>query len=144
MTNPGIHAEMTILIRRENELEEKLEELHKKEIPLWEKRVGLAEQKGMSDLATQAAERVRELKRKVAEYQRELDSIDMQKSMLRKESRRPTGAEVERAENLLEQVRLAGLVDPDKGKWDELEEKARAEGFDEESGAVLDFGSDED
>ena len=105
MVDPVIHAEMTILIQREKELEREIEELENDEIPLWKKRVGLAENKGMTDLADEARGRVRELIAKLDAHKRELDSIDMQKSMLRKESRRPSGREVERAEHLLEQVR---------------------------------------
>lgn len=146
MANPGIHAEMTILIRREKELKEKIDELRDEEIPLWNKRVHLAEKKGMAELADEAEQRVRELEHKASQYELELDSIDMQKSMLRKESRRPSGGEVERAENLLEQVRLAGLVDPDRKDWDELEEledEKELRQLKEESGAVFDFGSDD-
>lgn len=140
MVDPVIHAEMTMLIRREKELEEEIAELEGEELPLWQKRVGLAEQKGMPDLADEARGRVRELMAKVDKNKRELDSIDMQKSMLRKQSKRPSGREVERAEALLEQVRAAGLVDPDKQKWDDLERQHRLK---EESGAVFDF-DDED
>ena len=139
MVDPGIHAEMTILIRREKELEAEIRELEEDELPLWRKRVGLAEDKGMSDLADEARGRLRELQEKVAKNRAELDSIDMQKSMLRHEARRPSGNEVARAEALLEQVRLAGLVDPDRSKWDELESR----GMREDSGAVLDFGEED-
>lgn len=142
MVDPGIHAEMTILIKREKELKRTIEELETEEIPLWEKRVKLADQKGMTELADEAEGRVQELRRKVAEAQREIDSIDMQKQMLRYESKRPSGREVERAEALVESVRLAGLVDPDKSEWDKLEEQ-KGEGLREDSGTFLDF-SDED
>jgi len=139
--DPVIHAEMTILIRREKELEEEILELQSEEIPLWSKRVGLAENKGMAELADEARGRVRELQAQLDKNQKELDSIDMQKSMLRYESKRPSGNEVERAEALLEQVRAAGLVDPDATDWDEVERKAKANraSLQEDSGAVLDF-----
>lgn len=157
MVDPGIHAEMTILIQREKELEREIEELETDEIPLWTKRVALAEDKGLSELADQARERVVELKSRLAKARSEVDSIDMHKSMLRHESRRPSGNEVERAEALLEQVRLAGLVDPDRKDWDDLEKKALLEDSEkksphedsekkslhEDSGAVFDF-EDED
>lgn len=134
MVDPGIHAEMTILVRREKELERLIEKLDKEEIPLWEKRVDLATKKGMHELADEAEERVRTLRKQSSEARLELDSIDMQKSMLRYESKRPRGHEVERAEALLESVRLAGLVDPDRPDFDSLEE---------ESGIQLDFGEDD-
>lgn len=140
MVDPGIHAEMTILIRREKELEEQVKELNDAEIPLWIKRVRLAEEKGMSELADEARGRVRELKARLDKAKAEIDSIDMQKSMLRHESRRPKGHEVDRAEALLEQVRMAGLVDPDRGEWDKLEKQHALK---EASDAILDFG-DED
>ena len=143
MVDPGIHAEMTILIRRENELEETINELRDDELPLWKKRVRLAEEKGMSDLADEARGRLRELQDKLEKSVRELESIEMQKSMLRKESRRPSGSEVARSEALLEQVRMAGLVDPDKSEWDELERKAAGKSLDEDSGAVFDFSEDD-
>ncbi len=141
MVDPGIHAEMTILVQREKELERMIEDLDDEQLPLWKKRVKLAEKKGMHDLATQAEERVRLLEEKREEAALELDSIEMKKDMLRKESRRPTGEEVQRAEALLESVRQAGLVDPDRKEWEELEKKAAAKeaGLDEESGAVFDF-----
>lgn len=142
MVDPGIHAEMTILIRREKELQRIIEELETEEIPLWEKRVKLADQKGMSDLADEAAGRVAELRHKIAESNRELESIEMQKSMLRYESKRPSGREVERAEAMVESVRLAGLVDPDKSEWDKLQQK-QSDGLHEDSGALLDFGDDD-
>lgn len=142
--DPVIHAEMAMLIRREKELEEQIQEIET-ELPVWSKRIGLAENKGMTDLADEARGRLRELKQKLVDGKAELDSIDMQKSMLRHQSRRPSGIEVERAENLLEQVRLAGLVDPDRTDWDALEKKAAAKkaGLHEDSGAVFHF-DDED
>jgi hypothetical protein len=140
MVDPGIHAEMTILIRREKELEEQIQDLQNEEIPLWTQRVGLAEEKGMGELADEARGRLRELQAKAQQAQAELDSIDMHKSMLRHESRRPGGQEVARAEALLEQVRLAGLVDPDQKDWDELEKQ---QSLKEESGAVFDFDEED-
>ncbi len=141
--DPVIHAEMTILIRREKELEEQIQELESEELPVWSKRVTLAENKGMGELADEARGRLRELQKKLAAAKAELDSIEMQKSMLRYESRRPSGVEVERAENMVEQVRLGGLVDPDRTDWDALEKKAKAASLKEDSGAVFDF-DDED
>ena len=49
----GIHAEMTVLIQQENELEEEKATLTK-DIALWEKRVGLALGKNMDELADEA------------------------------------------------------------------------------------------
>lgn len=141
MVDPGIHAEMTILVRREKELRKLVDELDEKEIPTWERRVQLALQKGMNELADEAEQRVIELRKKASEARLELDSIDMQKSMLRYESKRPSGREVERSEALLESIRLAGLVDPDRSDFDNLEAQS---GLQEESGTLLSFGDDED
>lgn len=138
MVDPGIHAEMTILIRREKELERELSEL-KEEIPVWNKRVDLALSKGMEELAEQAREREQELRAKAKKLQLELEMIDQEKSVLRYESRRPSGAEVARSEAMLESVRLGGLVDPDR--LDKRIEDA-AKGIDEESDAILDFSDD--
>lgn len=148
MVDPGIHAEMTILVKREKELHELIETFEKEELPLWNKRVKLAEQKGMLELASEAEQRVRQLEQKLSEAELELDSIAMQKSMLRKESRRPTGQEVARSEALLEQIRMTGLVDPDRKDWEDLEKRAGSPRKDdgtlqEDSGAVFDFSDDD-
>ncbi len=113
MVDPVIHAKMTALVREENDLEEEAAKLED-EIPLWEGRVKLANDKGMADLASQAAERVEELKARKAEIKTKLDVIKMDKDMLRYESKRPTGDEVRRAEAMVESVRLGGLIDPDE------------------------------
>ena len=144
MVDPVIHAEMTMLVRREKELEATVAELESKELPLWARRVQLAEEKGKPSLADEARGRLRELQRQLAESKAELDSIEMHKSMLRKQSRRPSGNEVERAENLLEQVRLAGLVDPDRADWDALERRANARKAGDEGGGDVFFDFDEE
>ncbi len=113
MTDPVVHARMTAIIQQEKKLEEEQTKLEL-EIPIWEKRVQLARSKGMQDLASEAAERVSELKDRVKAIQLEIETLQMDKDMLRYEARRPSGQEVARAELMLEQVRLAGLVDPDR------------------------------
>lgn len=112
MVDPVVHAKMTMLIQQEKKLKEELDELEK-EIPVWEKRIELARQKGMPDLARQAKERVEQLAARKAAISQEFDVIDMDKGMLRYEARRPSGVEVQRAEAMLDAVRLGGLVDPD-------------------------------
>jgi hypothetical protein len=140
MVNPGIHAEMANLIHREKEIEEKLDELEK-EVPVWKKRVKLATDKGMTDLAAEAQERFDMLDAKAKKLAAELDSIQQQKDMLRYEARRPSGREVERAEAMVESVRLAGLVDPDEAALDrEFKELAAKKAADD---MVLDFGDDD-
>lgn len=144
MVDPVIHAEMTILVRREKELNEQVADLESKELPLWAKRVQLAENKGMADLADEARGRLRELQAQLTSAKGELDSIEMQKSMLRHQARRPSGVEVARAEHLVEQARLAGLVDPDRADWDELERRARAKSASSGSEGDVFFDFDED
>lgn len=140
MVNPGIHAEMALLIHREKELEEELDKLTG-EIPVWKKRVKLARDKGMDELAGEALQRARELDARARSCASELESIEQQKQMLRYEARRPSGKEVERSEALLESVRLGGLVDPDEASLDrEFKELAAREATDE---VVLGFDDEE-
>lgn len=140
MVNPGIHAEMANLIQREKDLEEKLDELEK-EIPVWKNRVKLARDKGMEELAAEAGQRADELDAKAKKYAAELDSIEQQKEMLRYEARRPSGREVERAEAMVESVRLGGLVDPDEAALErEFDDLAAQKAADD---LVLDFGDDD-
>lgn len=112
MVDPVVHAKMTMLIQHEKKLKAELEEL-RKDIPTWAKRVELAQAKGMADLVRQAGDRLQALQARVAEIEHEFEVIQMDRDMLRYQARRPTGIEAERAEALLDSVRLAGLVDPD-------------------------------
>ncbi len=112
MVDPVVHAKMTMLIQHEKKLKAELEEL-KKDIPTWAKRVELAQVKGMGDLARQAGERLASLEARVREIEHEFEVIQMDRDMLKYEARRPSGVEAERAEALLDSIRLAGLVDPD-------------------------------
>ena len=113
MVDPVVHAKMTMLIQQEKKLKDELATIQD-ELPTWEKRVQLAKQKGMIDLARQARERADQLTSRVAAIEHEFEVIQMDKDMLRYEAKRPSGAEVERAEALLDSVRLGGLVDPDR------------------------------
>ena len=111
----GIRAEMTHIVMREKELKKEREQIEK-DLPIWDKRVGLARQKGRPELAVQAEEKAEELRTRRREISTQLDILDQEKSVLRYESRRPSGIEVARAEHMVEQVRLGGLIDPDKAK----------------------------
>lgn len=113
MSDPVVHARMTQLKLDEKKLTEEKAKLVE-EVPVWERRVGLAKQKGMHDLAAEAEQRVVEVKTRIKEIELKLETLEMDKDMLRYESRRPSGREVERAEAMLDQVRLGGLVDPDR------------------------------
>ena len=127
--DPGIHAELTLLIQQEKKLREELEKLAEEEMPQWRRRVQLAREKGMEELAEQAIARAREVRTRMQEIEHELEVIDMDKSMLRRESRRPSGVEVERAEALLGSFRQSGLVDPDEAALErEFEELRRQQG----------------
>lgn len=109
MTNP-YQAEMAYLIRRENEIEARLQELSK-EFGVWKERVGLAERAGKTDLAAAADQRVDALRAEATELRDEMKLLVEKKRMVRKESRRPMGNEVARAEALLESFQLSGLID---------------------------------
>lgn len=130
--DPVLHAEMALLVQREKKLEEERKTLLE-EITLWRRRVELAKDKGMTDLAGEASERVKQLAERGRAVDLELDVIEMDKSMLRKQSRRPDGREVERAEALLESFRQGGLVDPDEASL-EREFRELAAGVDKSSG----------
>lgn len=130
--DPVLHAEMALLVQREKKLEEERKTLLE-EITLWRRRVELAKEKGMTDLAKEASERVKQLAERGRAVDLELDVIEMDKSMLRKQSRRPDGREVERAEALLESFRQGGLVDPDEASL-EREFRELAAGVDKSSG----------
>lgn len=112
-TDAGLHAQMTYLIQEEKRYEEQLAELTEK-LELWKKRVQLAEQKGMPDLADEARERARTLMTDFKEAEVKLETLQHEKKMLRKDARRPTGEEVARAEAMLERLRQSGIVDPDE------------------------------
>jgi len=128
--DPVVHARMTMIIQEEKKLGEEKQKIIL-EIPVWERRVTLATQKGMTELAGEASQRVGELKTRIKEIDLKLETMQMDKDMLRYESRRPSGREVERAEAMLEQVRLGGLVDPDS-KDKEFKELETQFNFDEE------------
>ncbi len=113
--DPVIKAEMTHLVMRAKELKEELKEIEK-DLPTWIKRVELARDKGRPELARQAGEKVLQMRKRRDEIGQKLDFIDQEKSVLRKQARRPSGIEVERAEHMVEQVRQGGLIDPDKAK----------------------------
>jgi phage shock protein A len=112
-TDAGLHAQMTYLIQEEKRYEEQLAELTE-ELELWKKRVQLAEDKGMPDLADEARQRARTLMADFKEAEVKLETLQHEKKMLRKEARRPTGEEVARAEAMLERLRQSGIVDPDE------------------------------
>lgn len=110
----SLHAQMTHFVMREKELQKELLKLQE-DLPLWTKRVSLARQHGKDDLADQAQEKLSELQSKESAMRLELETIEMEKDMLRKQSRRPKDSpEVARAEAALEQIRMGGLVDPDR------------------------------
>lgn len=117
MTNAH-HAEMTHLIRREKELERKLEKL-RDDFGTWTDRVELAQKTGRDELARRARQRVEQLRAEGRDLRRELKLLVAKKRMVRREHRRPTGNEVRRAEALLESFRQSGLVDPDEAALEE-------------------------
>lgn len=112
--DPSLHAQMAHFVMREKELQKELLKLQA-DLPLWTKRVGLAREHGKTDLANQAQEKLSELQVRDSAVRLELETIEMEKDMLRKQHRRPGDSpEVARAEAALEQIRMGGLVDPDR------------------------------
>ncbi|QDG51595.1 hypothetical protein FIV42_12810 [Persicimonas caeni] len=134
--DPVIHAHMTYLVQKEKKAREHADGLED-EIELWKKRVRLAEDKGMPDLADEARGRARQLIAERRELEDKLDLMATEKRMLVKESRRPSGEEVARAEALLERWKESGLVDPDEAvlerEFDEMEAEMALEEFKKEA-----------
>ncbi|RAL22135.1 hypothetical protein DL240_09780 [Lujinxingia litoralis] len=112
------HPEMAYLIREEKRVEAELEQL-RDEFATWKRRVVLAQEKGHAELAAQATERVDALRARGHATREELELLQAKKRLLIRQARRPDGAEVERAEALLEQVRQGGLIDPDEASLEE-------------------------
>lgn len=135
--DPGLHAHMTYLVQQEKKYREQADELEE-EIELWKKRVRLAEDKGMADLADEARQRARSLIQERREVGVQLDMIDTEKGMLRKESRRPSGEEVARSEEILRRWKESGLVDPDEAvlerEFDEMDAEMAVEELKREMG----------
>lgn len=115
--DPVIHAHMAYLVQKEKKERAEAERLEK-EIELWKKRIALAQGRGMAELAEQARERARELVQRRRDLETQLELIDTEKAILRKESRRPGGREVAYAEALLARWQESGLVDPDQAVLD--------------------------
>src|SRR5690554_6721082 len=124
--DPVIRSHMTYLIQCEKKDLEKATALEE-DIALWKKRVGLAQGRGDSALAEQARARALALIAERRELQTRLDMIVNEKDILRRESRRPDGHELEYAEELLRRWQESGLVDPDKAVLDEAFDKLAAE-----------------
>ena len=124
--DPVIHAHMTYLVQQEKKAREKADGLEE-EIELWKKRVRLAEDKGMPDLADEARQRAKKLIAQRREVEVDLETIATEKKMLRKESRRPSGEEVARAEEILRRWKESGLVDPDEAVLEREFEEMDAE-----------------
>lgn len=124
------HAEMAHLIRREKELERTLNEL-RSDFGTWKERVELARNTGRDELAMRAQERLDEIRNEGRDLRRELKLIVAKKRLVRRESRRPSGDEVRRAEALLESFRQSGLVDPEEAQmeaeFDELRHNEAAQ-----------------
>ncbi len=107
------HAEMALLIRREKEIDQELQELGK-EFATWKDRVELAQKTGRDELAARAQERLDQVRAEASGLRREQKRLGTMKKQVRYESRRPSGNEVQRAEALLESFRQSGLIDPEE------------------------------
>ena len=128
---------MTYLVQKEKKARERASGLED-EIEVWKKRVRLAEDKGKPDLADEARQRARKLIAERRELEDQLGLIGTEKRMLIKESRRPTGDEVARAEQLLQRWKDSGLVDPDEAvlerEFDEMHAEQALDEFKKEIG----------
>lgn len=123
-TDAGLHAQMTFLIQEEKRFEATLRSLSE-DAELWKTRVQLADDKDRPELARQARERLNEVLTDVQEAQVKLDTIKYEKQRLRREARRPTGVEVERAEAMVDRLRQSGVIDPEEAMLEqELDEVA--------------------
>ena len=124
--DPVIHAEMTLLLKDEREFTEERVSLVK-DLPIWKKRVELAENKSMFDLAEEAGARIETMRLRISEIDIELEMIEEKKKALRYESRRPSGDELRRSTALLNAMKEGGVVDPDEVALDmEFEKLANA------------------
>lgn len=124
--DPVIHSHMTYLVQREKKELQAAEALED-DIALWKKRVGLARQRGETELAEQARARALELIAERRALQTRLDMIASEKDILRRESRRPHGQEVAYAEELLRRWQQSGLIDPQQAVLDEEFDNLAAE-----------------
>ncbi len=120
--DPYLHAQMKNLMMRKKSAEQELTQV-RKDGHLWKGRKQLAEEQGRPELAEKAEEKLVGLRTRRDELKFELDKIEQEKDMLRYQSRRPSGNEVERAEMMVEFVRQGDLIDPDKASMErEFEE----------------------
>lgn len=118
-------ARMTHLILQERDAEEALGEA-REAVMLWVKRGRLAQSKGELELARQAKGRADQAKEQFIQARARLDSLQSQKRALRREARRPDGAQTFRAEMLVEQFRLQG-ISPEEQEADEIARRMGAE-----------------
>ena len=124
--DPGDHAELAILIRREHSAQAKRETVLD-DLELWVERGKLAKAKGELDLARQALERALTAKTSLEAVDLELETIRMAKDVLKRNARKPDESEaVIRAEVLVEQFRMQGLA-PEEQELREMAEEVEAE-----------------
>src|SRR5690554_2556038 len=83
--DPLIHAEMALLVQREKKLEQEKAALLE-EMSVWGRRVELAKTRGMAELAQEASEQVKQISERGRAVSLELEVIEMEKSILRKEN----------------------------------------------------------
>jgi hypothetical protein len=123
--NPGDHAEMAILIRREKLANERIEKATG-DLALWVRRGKLAKEKGKLDMARQAMDRAIEAKRILDKAQFELETLQMDKDVLKSGAQMPDDESVIRAEVLVEQFRMQGFA-PEEQELKEMQADVEAE-----------------
>ncbi len=120
------HAEMALLIRREKEIERKLQALTD-DFKTWKERIAMAKQAGKDELAARAEAKVEELKTDALMLRQELVPIIDQKKKLRRQSQRPSGQELQRSKAILDDFRKSGLIDPEQAQMQEMADDAQAD-----------------
>jgi signal transduction protein with GAF and PtsI domain len=114
--DPYIHERMTQVVAAGKKLKEELLKLQA-DIPMWDKRVVMAQERGMPELARQAAEHVAGMRQRAQQVEVELEILREERRQLQFEHAVQPGRDiVARTEAMVDSVRIGGLVDPDKAK----------------------------
>lgn len=114
--DPYIHERMTQVVAAGKKLKEELLKLQA-DIPMWDKRVVMAQERGMAELAQQAADHVAGLRQRAQQVEVELEILREERRQLQFENTVQPGRDiVARTEAMVDSVRIGGLVDPDKAK----------------------------
>lgn len=123
----GELGEMEALILEEKMHRKRFEDA-KERVELWQPRLELAESRGRSELAAEARRRLTEARQDYGAARHQLERIQMEKSVLRKEANRPddrTAAEM-RDEQALDAFRSMG-ADPETWEINQVAKEQTAD-----------------